>query len=81
MTDRVRTPARRTSLAQTIATVAVAALTSAAFVWSALFYNAAHRHASAIATHPAPIVQATPAGSAAAQPPTTTVAPVTTRTS
>jgi hypothetical protein len=80
MTDRAPTPARRTSLAQTIVTVAAAALTSAALVWSALFYDATQRHASAIAARPAPIAHTTPAGSAA-QPAATTVAPVTTRTS
>ena len=78
MTDRRPLRARRISLAQTIVTVAAAALTSAAFVWSALFYSATQRHANAVAARPAPIAHAAPP---AARPATATAAPVTTRTS
>jgi negative regulator of sigma E activity len=80
MTDRRPGPARRTSLVQTIVTVAAAAVTSAAVVWSALFYGATQRHARAVAAPPAPIVRTIPAAPAS-QPATSTVAPVTTRTS
>lgn len=78
MTDRRPVPARRISLGQTIVTVAAAALTSAAFVWSALFYSATQRHASAVAAHSAPVAHGAPA---AVQPATVPAAPVTTRTS
>jgi hypothetical protein len=78
MTDRRPLPAHRIPLARTIVTVAAAALTSAAFVWSALFFSATQRHANAVAARPAPIAHGAPA---AVQPTTATAAPVTTRTS
>ena len=55
MTDQTpRTPPapRRGSLGQSLLTVAAAAITSAAVIWSALFYNATNKHAAAVAADP-----------------------------
>ena len=63
MTDQTpRTPPapRRGSLGQSLLTVAAAAITSAAVIWSALFYNATNKHAAAVAATPAPAAQAGP---------------------
>ena len=82
MTDQTRrTPPapRRGSLGQSLLTVAAAAITSAAVIWSALFYNATNKHAAAVAATPAPAAQAGPTSSTAR--PATAPAPVTTRTS
>ncbi len=80
MIDQTRTPPapRRSSLGQTLLTVAAAAITSAAVIWSALFYNAT-KHAAAVAATQAPAAQAGPTSSTVR--PATAPAPVTTRTS
>ena len=69
MTDQTpRTPPapRRSSLGQSLLTVAAAAITSAAVIWSALFYNATNKHAAAVAAAPAPAAQAGPTSSTVA---------------
>lgn len=83
MTDRTAAPAprpapSRASLGQAVLTVAAAATTSAAVVWSALFYSATNRHAEAAVAAPAAPAQVTAGGTVqrVAAP-----APVTTRTS
>ena len=68
---------RRGSLGQSVLTIAAAATTSAAVIWSALFYNASNQHANTVAAAPAPATQAAP-GTGTSQP---APAPVTTRTS
>lgn len=80
MTDETRptTAPRRGSLGQSLLTVAAAAITSAAVIWSALFYNATNKHAAAVAATPAPAAQAGPTSSTVRP---TAPAPVTTRTS
>ena len=73
-----RPAAKRGSLGQSVLTVAAAATTSAAVIWSALFYNATTKHADAVAS-PAPATQgATASGTVQAVP---APAPVTSRTS
>ena len=52
MSDQIRNPAprparKRGSLGRSLLAVAAVATTSAAVIWSALFYNAANRHAGA----------------------------------
>ena len=80
MADRApspRPPARRGSLGKSVLTLAAAATASAAVIWSALFYDAGNRHASAV-------VAASPPGSQTTAPGVTVraaPAPVTTRTS
>ena len=75
--SRPKVVAKRGSLGQSLLTVAAAATTSAAVIWSALFYNATNRHADAVAGVPASIAQGAPArGTVQAAP-----APVSTRTS
>lgn len=82
MADRAPTaagrPARRPALTQSVITVAAVATTCATLVWTALFYNAVQKHSDA-ATATAPAAQVAPSGGAAQR--TTSVAPVTTRTS
>jgi hypothetical protein len=67
---------RRGSLGQSLLTIAAAATTSAAVIWSALFYNATNQHADAVAGTP---TQAAP--STGTSQPAPAPAPVTTRTS
>ena len=78
-TPHTRPAPRRGSLGQSLLTVAAAATTSAAVIWSALFYNATNKHAAATAAIPAPAAQAGPTSGTAQ--PAPSPAPVTTRTS
>ena len=75
-TPRTSPAPKRGSLGQSLLTIAAAATTSAAVIWSALFYNATNQHANAVAAAPAPATQSTGTSKAAPAP-----APVTTRTS
>jgi hypothetical protein len=78
-TPRTPPAPRRGSLGQSVLTIAAAATTSAAVIWSALFYNATNKHADAVAAAPAPAAQAAP--STRTSQPAPAPAPVTTRTS
>ena len=82
MTEQTANPTprpapKRSSLGQTVVPVVAAAVTSAAVIWSALFYNASNQHASAVANaNTARKAVATSTAHPAHAP-----APVTTRTS
>ena len=78
-TPRTSPAPRRGSLGQSVLTIAAAATTSAAVIWSALFYNASNQHANTVAAAPAPATQAAP--STGTSQPAHAPAPVTTRTS
>ena len=78
-TPRTSPAPRRGSLGQSLLTIAAAATTSAAVIWSALFYSAANKHADAVAAAPAPAAQAAP--SSRTSQPAPAPAHVTTRTS
>ena len=78
-TPRTSPAPRRGSLGRTLITVTAAATTSAAVIWSALFYNASNQHANTVAAAPAPATQAAP--SAGSSQPAPAPAPVTTHTS
>lgn len=84
MTDRTGAPtprraARHPALVRSVLTLAAAAVTSAALVWSALFYTASQKQLAARASGAAPTAQAVPE-SGVSQPASSAV-PVTTRTS
>lgn len=78
-TPRTSPAPRRGSLGQSVLTIAAAATTSAAVIWSALFYNASNQHTNTVAAAPAPATQVAP--STGTSQPAHAPAPVTTRTS
>jgi len=75
-TPRSSPAPKRGSLGQSLITIAAAAATSAAVIWSALFYNATNQHADAVAAAPAAATQSSGTSHSAPAP-----APVSTRTS
>lgn len=74
-----RPPAQRPTVAHSVLTLAAAATTSAALVWSALFYSAMQKHTAAGTSTGTSAAQVAPANSATQ--PASSAAPVTTRTS